>query len=517
MKQHVAVGLTGALAVVGMLGQSVPAQADPTPSSAVGAEWVSAELDEYGLFQYPSFDSIDYGVNIDAGTALLWGGDRAGAAALRDDIEPGIDEYITGEAFDDTGSTYANPLAKTLAFVVRSEGDWRDFDGVDLPERLDAQVNPQGRIFDTSEFGDNANMIGQAFAAQGLHESGASSKAGSVLSFLLDQQCSDGHFPLSFSTESEPDPCAEVAGVDVTALVAMALRTQAYAPAVNGAIRRASAWVADQQNADGSIPGAPPTTDPNANTTGLGASLLGAACDLGPANRAAAWTRALQVTAANAAGTQLPGEVGAVAYDQAAFDDGAANGIGTTTAERDQWRRATVQAVVGLNWDSGAAPSVSLRGPSGFQKAGAKATYRVHGETQYHPICFVGPGGNRMLASTAVSVTYPGVTRTVRYGATTGPGLASLVVKVLAPKRLAPTVRSSVRAGRSQLVRVSGLAAGESVRVVYGSRLVATGKANSAGRFAKYFRVGASTGTRAVTIRGQYNTREGSATFRVVR
>lgn len=514
MKKHLALGTAAALAVVGFL-PSAPAQADPSPSSASGAAWVADELDEYGLFEYPSFAAVDHGVNIDAGTALLWGGDAAGAAAVRDELEPIIGDYVTGEAFGDTGSTYANPLAKTLAFVVRTGGDTEDFGGFDLVPRLEAQVDESGRLFDTSTFGDNGNMIGQAFAAQGLHEADGA-KADLVLDYLLGQQCADGHFALSFPTTASPNPCAGVAGVDVTALVAIALRSQADQAAVRTAITKAAAWVGDQQNADGSIPGAPPTTDPNANTTGLGAWLLGTACDLGPANRAAAWVRKLQVTSAQA-GTELENEVGAIAYDQAAFDAGETDGIGTTTAERDQWRRGTVQAAVGLGWHGSLAPSVTLSGPTGFQRAGARATFTIGGLTATDQLpCFSGPSGNQMLTGDTVTTTLPATTRTTRYGATTGPGLSTVAVTTLAAKRLAPSVRATIRRNTNQLVQVSGLVSGESVRVLDGTRVVATGKANAAGKFARYYKV-AGVGTHRVTVTGHFGNRTGSTTYRVVR
>ena len=75
-----------------------------------------------------------------------------------------VNGYITGEAFGDTGSTYAGPAAKSLAFAETSGLDATSYGPVNLVQRVENQVTAsgpsQGRLTDTSTYGDNANVWG---------------------------------------------------------------------------------------------------------------------------------------------------------------------------------------------------------------------------------------------------------------------------------------------------------------------------------------------------------------------
>ena len=96
-----------------------------------------------------------------------------------------IDAYISGKAFGDPGSTYAGPAAKALV-LAQLAGDPTAFGGVDLVQTVESvttQGGPAaGRIVDVSTFGDNANVLGQAFAVQGL-EDADSDRAADALAF----------------------------------------------------------------------------------------------------------------------------------------------------------------------------------------------------------------------------------------------------------------------------------------------------------------------------------------------
>ncbi len=511
-----------ALAVTSGLLLGSPASADPSPSSASGASWLQADLDKNGLFQY-SFGGADAGLNIDAGFALLEAGDTESAAAQRVRLAPETDGYIAGDAFGDEGSTYANAVAKLLAFVVASGGDPTSYDGKNLVTRLEAQVGDGadgttlGEIFDTSEFGNNTNILGQAFAAQGL-SAVDSPAAAAVTDHLLAQQCADGHFPLAFRTTAS-DSCNGDANPDIAALVVVALRDQVEDPAVAGAIRKAAAFISSRQAADGSVGGTPPTDAPNANTTGLSAWALGEACVLDDAYRAAAWTRALQVDDQPAA--PLADE-GAIAYDPATLTRDEADGIQDN--ERDQYRRATAQATNGLAYDASAAPTLTVTGPgSDYVKGGSKVTLRVSGIAAGDAPCLTTPTGAVLLsddaATASATVTVPKATGPVRFGATTGPGLRTTTVKVLGAKAIPVSTAKQVRRGRYLRVELRGLAAREDVRVFFAGTQVTKRVAGTNGRLVVRFKVrkGIALGAKRVRVVGEFGDRVGSKSVRVLR
>ena len=500
-----------------------PAVADPSPSSAAGAGWLATDLED-GLFEYSSFPAVDFGLNLDAGFALVQAGDETGAADLRDVLEPETDGYITGESFGDAGSTYANAVAKLLAFVEASGGDPTDFDGKDLVARLEAQVGdgsgdtPDGALFDTSIYGNNTNTLGQSFAAQGLAEVG-SAKAGAVTSYLLAQQCDDGHFPLGFRSDGD-DTCDGSGSVDVTSLIVVALRQQGEVPAVATALADAAAYIAANQADDGSFGGAPPTTAANANTTGLAAWALGETCDLEAAYAAADWTRTLQV-GDDQAGTELAEETGAIAYDQTVLDRDEADGI--ADGERDQYRRSTSQATNGLAYDASAEPTIRLSKPKKkFWQGGSTIELTVKGIDRGDAPCLITPGGSILLddsqAKATTEVTLPRRTSTVTYTATTGPGLRSKTAKVLGAKKFPGKLKAKkIPVTKKQRITVRGLAKGESVAVRYQGRAIERGVANKKGTFSAAFDVVRMKGKQRVQVFGEFGNRNVTKKFRVTR
>ena len=514
--------LVAGLATVAVAAALVsPAAADPSPSSASGAAWLSDDLDD-GLFEY-SFGGVDAGLNIDAGFALLQADDGAGADALRDALEPQTDGYITGEAFGDVGSTYANATAKLLAFVQASGGDPTSYDGKDLVSRLEAQVgdgtdHPEGALFDTSAYGSYTNTLGQSFAAQGLAAVGSTS-APAVTSFLLAQQCDDGHFPLGFRVEGN-DTCDGSGSVDVTSLIVIALRGQSETPAVATALADAAEYITARQAEDGSFGGAPPTTAANANTTGLAARALGETCDLAGAYVAADWTRALQV-GNDQAGTGLADEVGAIAYDQAALDRDEADGI--SDSERDQYRRSTAQAAIGLAYDVDADATVRLIKPrDDFFRAGSSVDLEVRGIDKGDAPCLTTPGGPILLddatATATTTVTLPRKTTRVTYTATTGPGLRSKTLEVLAGKRFPGKIKAKkIAANRKQRISLRGLAKGESVTVRYQGRAIVRDVANKKGKYSVAFDVVRTKGKQRIQVFGEFGNRKITKKFRVVK
>jgi len=325
-----------------------------SPSSPAGhaATWESHQFTG-GLVHSPSSGLADYGLTADTVFALqAIGGHKSEARTARNALAAHVDSYITGDAFGDPGSAYAGSTAKLLVLAQRTGGDPTDFGGVDLVKRLNslvAKTGPaKGRIVDKSQFGDFANTLGQILAVRGL-DAAKSARAGAARKFLLEQQCRQGYFRLSFSKiKATHQGCTRKspADPDATSYAVIQLwKTSKGNATLRGALERAVAWLAAQQRKNGSFVGGTSTAMPNTNSTGLAAWALGLSGDCHAARSAATWVAGLQL-GAQAAGSTLAGERGAIAYDKAGLKAGRQDGI--TDATRDQWRRATSQAAPGL-------------------------------------------------------------------------------------------------------------------------------------------------------------------------
>ena len=139
------------------------------------------------------------------------------------------------------------------------------------------------------------------------------------------------------------------ADTDATSLALDALLTLDPGPATSAAIDDAAAWLADLQDPfTGGFPGTGPTADPNSNTTGLAVQALNAAGFPDVATGGRSYVGTLQLDADQTAGTPAVGEEGAIALNPGAFDDAISGGI--PAPQRDQWRRATSQAVLAFDF-----------------------------------------------------------------------------------------------------------------------------------------------------------------------
>lgn len=310
--------------------------------------WLGKQLTG-GLVHNNQFDFDDYGLSIDVGLALQELGQTRTAKTVRKAIAKNVDSYTTGADFG-SGDIYANATAKAAAFAQVTGADASDFGGANLIKRLGRRVANTapiaGRIQDKST-DDFANVIGQSFAVQALTTAGHK-KAGKATRFLLAQQCKGGYFRLNFTTDktAADQTCdggkrksTSAPDTDATALAVLSLlEDPTPAKTVRRAISRAVAWLTKVQAKNGSFGGGTSTEAPNANSTGLAASALGAAGSCAQANKAAKWLTKLVVSG-------VSGENGAIAYDKTALA-GAQDGI--SVAEEDQFRRATAQAAPAL-------------------------------------------------------------------------------------------------------------------------------------------------------------------------
>lgn len=371
---------------------------DPATGAARGGTgWLATQLTD-GVIRNPNFGGFDdYGLTVDIGLSMdEVGGDQALVRQIRTAMSSRIDSYVTDADWGSPQHRYSGSLAKALVFAQVSGADPTTYGGFDLVEELEARVTAsgpsRGRLTDEASGADYANTFGQALAARGLTAAG-SPKAGAVTDFLLKQQCTSGYFRIFFTSAAGADGQSCVEGTsptdtDATAFVVSHLAAISPRTAdVDTAITRAVDWLVSTQRADGSFVGSPSTPDPNSNSTGLAASALAAGGRCEQAGRAAEWASSLQV-GPRAAGSLLAGEEGALPYTADAL--AAAERDGITDAVRDQWWRATVQAVAGLTHARGSAKALAVA--STGTAPGGTATLTATGGATGDRFCLTGPG-----------------------------------------------------------------------------------------------------------------------------
>ncbi|MCW2819122.1 MAG: hypothetical protein JWR42_1909 [Marmoricola sp.] len=537
--------LTGTLAV-----SAAPSQAashDPRGAQQ-GATWLAGQL-RGGLLP-GQYGPTDVGLSIDAAFSLTSvGGHAADVTAIADALQgaSGKDYIEYAYPFDSDGNgtveqyagRAANATGKALAFLESLPTRRGTVDGIDLRQRMESLTTDsgatRGRIVDystkdgTPDGQDYANTLGQAFAARGLSEAG-SGEAGAAISFLLQQQCSDGGFRQSFSAASAADQTCGVGSsdTDATALTVnqlASLPSVASGPTVSAALTRARARLAGTQNSDGSWGGGTGTSGANANSTGLAAAALATASSSDPrVERAARWLRDHQVTSYDLC-DRLSSAVGALSYDQDALTAGRRSGI-PDSATADQFRRATAQALPGLAYlpvdSTPSAPRVTTA--TGYVRAGSSQVLRITGVHAGDQLCVRGGLTKTQLTASATTASatakMPSTTGNVTYTVVDADDHAGrATAKVLGAKKLGVAV-SRYRVRRSHFVTatVSGLASGEKAAISYRGSRVRSGVASTSGTFKATFRVGRSLGRKAVVGVGQFtDIRRGTGFVRVVR
>lgn len=357
-------GLT-ALALAAATLAVQPATAAPLPTSPTadraveaGARWLTSQLTD-GLVYNDQFGGFnDYGLSADVAFALQAVGKDATAASIADAIEPHSSAWTDGST---PSRVYAGSLAKLVSLVEATGKDATDFDGADQVARLEALVSSTtprvGRLEDagvdpTDDFdADFVNVIGQSFAARAL-TAVASERAADVTDYLLEQQCSEGYFraQLTVDKDAADQGCidgTDTGSVDSTALTVInILDTPGATTRARGAAQLGAAWLRTQQADDGSF-SAGAAEGYNANTTGLAGWALARAGDTGAASRAAQWLRGVQIADLAPCATTLTADNGGLAYTPSILANARKTGI--AAAARDQYRRATAQALPALS------------------------------------------------------------------------------------------------------------------------------------------------------------------------
>lgn len=535
--------LTGSVAGAGLVAASTaPAHAaDPVAPNAA-ATWLIGTLDDNHLLTYKNFGSLrtDVGLSIDAMLSLRTiGGHDDVVGQIADGVESHAAGYTAHDSYVDDWTDPANPaqiesdrsnaLGKALAGLTTVGRSGAVVD--DLETRLEAVTVDDGadagRITDgTTRDGvpdhdaDYANVFGQAFAVRGLYAVG-SPEADAALTYLLGQQNDDGSFPEGMDKVGALDTADRNASVDATGTAVIQLAATQASDGLEAdktaAIAHAVAWLKASQAADGSFGGAG-DFGANGNETGLAGQALRIGGEDAAAAKAAIWLRSRQVSGVACDGA-VRTAVGAIAYNDAALAAGQSDGIVAETL--GQWMRNTAQAMPAM-----------LAAPAGGKLAVTAPVFARAGSTISVGSTGLAPGARGCLtvagkdipvtgtaAATATSVLLPAGTHA--YVVTVaGPSAtsASTALTALAAKKLPVHLRQSrVHRGARQVVKVTGLVRGESVRVRYGSRTVGRGVANASGAFRVSLKVGRSTGVKKLSVRGQFVTRHNTVKFRVVR
>ncbi|MCK1798387.1 hypothetical protein MTQ01_20625 [Streptomyces sp. XM4193] len=331
--------------------------AEHTDAAVAAARWQAGELVDGGI---PGLGAgPDWGLTIDTLIALeATGADRAAAERVTEQLKLHVRDYNSNDAWGEPGQRIAGATAKLLYAAVVTESDPSAFGEYDLrQETLDLIAGPEagpehGRVKDRVDppSTDNSNTFAQALAVLGLARSGEVPQ--STVDFLVDQQCSAGGFrlyPYAFGGSEVTGDCdsqgAEaVLDPDSTGIAVQALLAAADegADGADAAARQGVRWLLEQQRADGSFGGSGPTTGSNTNSTGLAGQALAAGGEQDAADRAADWVLEHQL-AADTAG-KAADDIGAVAYNTESLESARTDGI--AEFQRDQWRRATPQALL---------------------------------------------------------------------------------------------------------------------------------------------------------------------------
>ena len=344
------------LAAVATFGSDVSAPAGaawaagPAPGSVAAAGWLAAELARNGGAM-PSFTpgSPDIGLTEDVVLALTAAGLGEGAPARS--ASAAVAAHLAGfVSYDSLGPRFAGvrlagPLAKSLLVAEVQGANPRAFGGWDVEVSLRglmATSGPQtGRFVDTNPYAaDSSNGFGQAYALLALQRT-PGGVPGQATGYLLAQQCPAGGFRLFYDSAASCTSDSQ-ADTDATGLAVQALAAVPASPTVLAAQAKAVRWlVAAQDPVTGSFSGSGPTAAANSNTTGVVTPALRAAgtpAATAAAGKAAGYVESLQLGSGP--------DAGALGYDRAAF---AAVTAGSIAAQaRDQWRRASAQAVFAL-------------------------------------------------------------------------------------------------------------------------------------------------------------------------
>lgn len=298
-------------------------------------------------------DGTDWGLTIDFVFAMRSTDAETNARTLLGGaVKQDSKEYWAPPFFDDPNARIAGATAKTLVAAEVNRDNPKAYGGSNLRNEVLNLIAKsgveKGRIKDRipayPDY-DSTNTFSQSLAVIGLAGSGGVPR--STVDFLARQQCSAGYFRMFYNDKLTCDQGKGRPDGDGTAMALSALLAAKDAGAKNTRrpIMKAVRWLKSAQKPDGSFGGGVTTEGANTNSTGLIAQALFDAGEKRAAAKAKRWIASLQITPEVAQGLPIEKQVGAIAYNQEAYDLAVQ---GQTDAGADQWRRATAQAVLGL-------------------------------------------------------------------------------------------------------------------------------------------------------------------------
>ena len=221
--------------------------------------------------------------------------------------------------------------------------------------------------------------MGQSYAVRALTLA-SSAEAGAARDFLLKQQCASGYFRLDFDKANVPSQsCTEgVAGSeadpDATALAVINLVESGDRSADRHRCARQGrrAGSPRKQRGSGAFRSSGAGASINTNSTALGGYALGLLRNRDAALKAALWVRKNQPVDKYKCRTALTKDTGAVAFRKDRIKASTTTGI--PAGARDEWRRSTAQAILGLQFapaskDRLQIVSVASRGACGRPRA----------------------------------------------------------------------------------------------------------------------------------------------------
>jgi hypothetical protein len=527
-----------ALSLAGLVATSTPASAavDSGPADAA-ASWLVAQAPG-GIVHNEQYDFDDIGLSADVALGLAGlGGHDAQVATIADAIAPRAQGEWYTSTYEGVTTTYAGSLAKAVVLAQAAGDDPTTFGGQNLVTALEATVSDApgtlGRVQDVNNDFSDTNTFGQAYAAQGLAAVG-SADAASVTAFLLEQQCSDGWFRLDFAKrDAAVQTCdgdaASTPDTDATAIALMALVSM-HNDALVPAIDKAEAWLLQTQKKSGAWGGGKTTEAPNANSTGLaGWALAAVGGDDAAVADAAAWVRGHQLTNVANCVWFADADRGAIGYDSNAVQAAGATPI--DAEKQDQFRRATAQALPLLQWAPAGDGDPQVLFAPGYSQAGKKVSVGVVGAAPGEALCamlgeqselgFANADGEAHLP--LVTLKKP-VTATIKVANADGRiGTADLVTLGATKLRIS-LKKKTVPTGGKQVVRVTGLAPGESVQLAYsldwsggGVGGGTAGQANGRGVFRTALTAPNRAGVERLKATGEFGNRTGKASFTVTR
>lgn len=342
--------LASAVVALATAAALVPGAADAEVAAGTAANsrndaygWLARQINADGVIYNAQYDFTDIGLTIDTVSALRGSGRFAGTIAR-------ADQALRANAASYAGST--GGAAKLAAYATDAGLDATSFGGVDLVAKVEDAIATSAPIAGRLQQSENDynNVLTQAYAVETLARS-KSAKTRSAISFLVQQQCSNGAFRESLTADktAAEQGCVDgaagsEASTDATAIAVLALLdAPGYSSLTRPALTKARRWLIDHQWASGAFTQGT-GKGVNTNSTGLAGAALGALQACGPASDAARYVFGREVPRDQAGA--LKTQIGAIAYDGTARRIGSNEGI--TVETRDQWRRASAQAAPSL-------------------------------------------------------------------------------------------------------------------------------------------------------------------------